>query len=381
MLPMLLSFLGAGLAKTGALGAFLGANPLMAASIGAGLGRTAETGDLGEGIKAGFGSFLGGTALGAIGGALGGGGAAAAPLPNQSVVGSGAGAMTAGTPLAMPSGGISGLMPPTLPPYSMAKDIFSQGMQFGQSAAGIGSAMGSTFASPQKAAQRPKGEAPDLSKIRPMQRTLRTPPTGYRPGYDPEFDYGLSDPYTSEYFTRGYAMGGLVRMQEGGITSLLPENEMETEVEIEPEDGGFEVEQSREAGGNEKTVIVDAIRAIKNMHPQPEIALATFVQSYGEDALRDLVDRVQSGEFDETVSRFANGEKGEVRGPGDGSGTDDMVPATIDGEQDVLLSDGEFVVRKDSTDALENEFGSGFMDRLNKAGTRAPQAVREMVMS
>ena len=86
MLPMLLSFLGAGLAKTGALGAFLGANPLMAASIGAGLGRTAETGDLGEGIKAGFGSFLGGTALGAVGNALGGGGAMATPLPNQSAV-------------------------------------------------------------------------------------------------------------------------------------------------------------------------------------------------------------------------------------------------------------------------------------------------------
>lgn len=380
MLPMLLSFLGAGLAKTGALGAFLGANPLMAASIGAGLGRTAETGDLGEGIKAGFGSFLGGTALGAVGNALGGGGAMATPLPNQSVVGSGAGAMTTGTPLAMPSGGISGLMPPALPPYNMAKDIFSQGMQFGQSAAGIGSAMGSTLASPQKAPQIPKGNVPDLSRINPMQRTLRTPPAGYRPGYDAEFDYGLSTPYTSGYFTRGYAMGGPVRMQEGGIASLLPKNETETEFEIEPEDGGFEVEQKRMAGGNEKTVIVDAIRAIKNMHPQPEIALAAFVQSYGEDALRDLVDRVQSGEFDETVSRFANGEKGEVRGPGDGSGTDDMVPATIDGEQDVLLSDGEFVVRKDSTDALEDEFGSGFMDRLNKAGTRAPQAVREMVM-
>ena len=372
MLPMLLSFLGAGLAKTGALGAFLGANPLMAASIGAGLGRTAETGDLGEGIKAGFGSFLGGTALGAVGNAFGGGGAAAGMgmkgLPTGMYGPPTAAQAAAVTPGTASAGFLSPL-----------QTTIQGGLQFGQSAAGIGSAMGSTLASPQKAAQPPKGEAPDLSKIRPMQRNLRTPPAGYRPGYDPEFDYGLSDPYTSEYFTRGYAMGGPVRMQEGGIASLLPKNE--TEVEIEPEDGGFEVEQSREAGGNEKTVIVDAIRAIKNMHPQPEIALAAFVQSYGEDALRDLVDRVQSGEFDETVSRFSNGEKGEVRGPGDGSGTDDMVPATIDGEQDVLLSDGEFVVRKDSTDALENEFGSGFMDRLNKAGTRAPQAVREMVMS
>jgi hypothetical protein len=346
----------------------------MAASIGAGLGRTAETGDLGEGIKAGFGSFLGGTALGAVGGALGGGAKAMAmPLPGQSIVGSAAAPMTAGTPLAMPPSGISGLMPPALPPYNMAKDIFSQGMQFGSSAAGIGSAMGSTLASPQKAEGPPKSKPLDI-RYTPYPRRPGTPPVGYRPGYDPEFNY----------FVPGYAMGGtvqrmipgygVVRMQEGGIANLIGETE------IEPEDGGFEIEQSRMAGGNEKTVIVDAIRAIKNMHPQPEIALAAFVQTYGEDALRDLVDRVQSGEFDDTVARFANGENGEVRGPGDGSGTDDMVPATIDGEQDVLLSDGEFVVRKDSTDALEDEFGDGFMDRMNRAGTRAPEAVREMVM-
>ena len=365
-LPMLLSFLGAGLAKSGALaglgslGTFL-SNPLIASSVGAGLGRTLETGDLGEGVKAGFGSFLGGTALGAIGNAIGGGGGA------QSV---------------MTSGGASVPVPPPRPVGLGAapslSGVFSGGMDFGSSAQGLGAAMGSALASPQKAASGPpKGEAPDLTKIRPMVRTLRTPPTEYSGGYDPEFDYGLSDPYTSEYFTRGYANGGLVRMQEGGLAAIMAQRGVETE--IEPEDGEFEIEQKRPAGGNEKTVITDAIMAIKEMHPQPEIALATFVQTYGEDALRDIVDRVQSGEFDDTVERFANGEKGEVRGPGDGSGTDDMVPATIDGEQDVLLSDGEFVVRKDSTDALEDEFGSGFMDRLNRAGSRAPQAVREMV--
>lgn len=355
-LPMLLSFLGAGLAKTGAfaglgsLGTFL-SNPLIASSVGAGLGRTVETGDLGEGIKAGFGSFLGGTALGAVGNALGGGGAMATPLPGQSTVGAGAGAMTTGPMLKMPAGGISELMPPALPPYNMAKDVFTQGMQFGSSAPGIGSLMGSTLASPEKAEGPPKS-APFNMRFTPYPRVPRTPPLGYRGGYDPEFDY----------FTPGYARGGPVRMQEGGLAAVMAQQTPD------------------QSGGNEKTVITDAIMAIKEMHPQPEIALATFVQTYGEDALRDLVDRVQSGEFDETIERFANGDKGMVRGPGDGSGTDDMVPATIDGEQDVLLSDGEFVVRKDSTDALEDEFGSGFMDRMNRAGSRAPDAVREMVM-
>jgi hypothetical protein len=130
---------------------------------------------------------------------------------------------------------------------------------------------------------------------------------------------------------------------------------------------------------NEKTEIVEAVAAIKGQHPQPEMALGKFLAKYGEDALRDLVDSVQSGEFDETLSRFSNGEKGVVRGPGDGTGVDDKVPATIDGQQDVLLSDGEFVLRKDATDALEKKFGGGFLSAVNDAGKRAPDALKKRV--
>ena len=130
---------------------------------------------------------------------------------------------------------------------------------------------------------------------------------------------------------------------------------------------------------NEKTEIVEAIAAIKGQHPQPEIALGKFLAKYGEDALRDLVDSVQSGEFDDTRERFADGENGMVRGPGDGSGVDDKVPATIDGGQDVLLADGEFVLRKDATDALENKFGGGFLDAINGAGVEAASELRKRV--
>jgi len=168
---------------------------------------------------------------------------------------------------------------------------------------------------------------------------------------------------------------GVVMMQAGGIADLVADRE----TSIEPDDGGFEIETERSAGPNEKDVIVEAVKAIKGMSEDPRVALGAFLAQYGEDALRDLVDRVESGEFDETLERFRNGENGVVRGPGDGSGTDDKVPATIDGEQDVLLSDGEFVLRKDATDALEDEFGDGFMDRMNSAGPKAPEAVRQMV--
>ena len=129
---------------------------------------------------------------------------------------------------------------------------------------------------------------------------------------------------------------------------------------------------------NEREVISGAIAAIMGQHPQPEVALGMFLQQYGEEALRDLVDRVQSGEFQDTQERFASGENGEVVGPGDGSGVDDMVPAVVDGQGDVLLSDGEFVLRKDATDALNAEFGPEFMDRMNSAGPRAPEVVEQM---
>ena len=134
-----------------------------------------------------------------------------------------------------------------------------------------------------------------------------------------------------------------------------------------------------EVGGNEKTAISDAISAVKGQMPEEQaaIALGMFVQNYGEEALKNLIERVQSGEFDDTVDRFANGEAGEVVGPGDGSGVDDKVPASLEGQQDVLLADGEFVLRKKTADALEKKYGGGFLDTVNEAEDNAPRTMQE----
>ena len=134
-----------------------------------------------------------------------------------------------------------------------------------------------------------------------------------------------------------------------------------------------------EVGGNEKTVISDAISAVKGAMGEEDAAvvLGKFVAAYGREVLQDLVQRVQSGEYDDTVERFANGEAGAVRGPGDGSGVDDKVPATLEGEQDVLLADGEYVLRKKTADALEKKYGGGFLDKVNQAEDAAPRAMQE----
>ena len=154
----------------------------------------------------------------------------------------------------------------------------------------------------------------------------------------------------------------------GKIQSAFPQNIMR----------GF-AEGGEVTGGNEKTMIADAVSAVKGEMSQEEsaVVLGQFLAAYGEDALRDLVDKVQSGELDDTVDRFANGEAGEVNGPGDGSGVDDKVPASLEGQQDVLLADGEFVLRKKTADALEKKYGGGFLDAVNEAENDAPRTMRE----
>ena len=151
---------------------------------------------------------------------------------------------------------------------------------------------------------------------------------------------------------------GVTMAAEGGIMSL---------VEAE--------------GGNEKTLISDAIAAIESgaEDEAAAVALAKFVQVHGEDALRNLVEKVQSGDYADTRERFANGENGIVNGPGDGSGTDDKVPATIDGKQDVLLTNNEYVLREPTTAALEAALGKGGLDAVNAAEDDAPAVLRRLM--
>ena len=141
---------------------------------------------------------------------------------------------------------------------------------------------------------------------------------------------------------------------------------------------GGEVESA--LGGNEKDLINDAEKAIRGEldETRASIILAQYVQQYGEDALRDLVDSVRTGSAQETRDRFARGDNGYVNGNGDGSGTDDKVPAKLkegDSEQDVLLATKEFVFKESAATALENAGVS--LDKINDAGANAPKVLRE----
>ena len=145
-------------------------------------------------------------------------------------------------------------------------------------------------------------------------------------------------------------------------------------------------------GGNEKDLINAAERAVRNglqaqgmarggelnLSNEDMIALAQYTQQYGKEALMELVDSVSTGSAQETRDRFARGDNGYVNGNGDGSGTDDKVPAKLkegDSEQDVLLATKEFVFKESAATALENAGVS--LDKINNAGTNAPKVLEE----
>lgn len=353
-----------------------GMSPLMAASLGAGVGGAVQTGDLEQGLLTGLGAFAGGSLMGGLmgGGAADAAGAAAPTAANA------AKAQAAGLPQLAAS-------PPPMRPETLGASqpgMMRQAMDFMKSPTGMGVGIGAAAGPALKGMiggqddgkKRYSGMA--SQEMKPLPMTQATPGTGYRPGIDPEFNYGIGSVPTAgqivDFRDTGalrYSDGGLlrryqqmmgpVRMAEGGIASLA---EMDEGVPA----------QAAPMGGNEKDVIVEAVRAIKGQSENPQMALAAFLAAYGEQALRDLVDRVQSGEFDGN----AQSSTGKLVGAGDGM--QDMIPASIDGEQDVLLSDGEYVVPADVVSGLGNgssEAGARTLDdmasKVRQSRTGSPE--------
>ena len=380
VLPLLFSIGLPALAGTGALGATLGALSVPAlAGIGAGLGSFVQTGDIGKGIQTGMASFLGGKVLGGLSGststnainAAQGAEAAAKPsfLQTLSAPGTPATQVVAGTPSDLATKFLGTETASAAMPFGSTPNATKGGAltaaQQGFMPGMIGQTMTDMQMIENRAAKDDAGMDTRPPLPNPMIRTFNPNPYAGGFGEANYFNYTRMprpDGSTPQYpYT--YADGGIMALAEGG------EAEADADAMME------------EAGMNEKDVIMNAILAIKEMivEEEAEMALAMFVMKYGEEALRNLVDKVQSGEFDETVERFAAGEQGMVEGPGDGSGVDDMVPATLEGEQDVLLSDGEFVLRKKTTDALEKAYGGGFLDIINRAEGDAPKKLEQMV--
>ena len=390
VLPLILGALGGSLGGAGMLG---GLGALGGAAIGSGLGGYAQTGDIETGILTGLGAFAGGALLGPV---MGGAGSAGSAAANAPAVGAGLGPAAipgatgaASLPMSAALGTTgAGSAAMNVAPSLGIKGLGQGAMNFAKSGMGIGSgvgaSVGASFATPggddDKKSKSKYADTPGPS----LYKSPTFPGPGAATGSS-EFDYGVGGLPTVDqimsYRTTGarppgYYGGGMIRsledtfgpirLAEGGIATLMQD-------------------APAPSGGNEKDVVNEAVKAIKGESPNPEIALASFLTAYGEDALRDLVDKVQSGEMDETAAR----SEGQLRGPGDGM--DDLIPATIEGEQDVLLSDGEFIVPADVVSGLGNgssDAGARALEEMmsrvrtsrNGSSEQPPQVPQEEVM-
>lgn len=389
-LPLILSLLGSGLAGAGALGATgMLASPLIMGAIGSGLGTAIQEKDLGKGIMAG----LTAGALGGIGGALAGGGTgllgSQAGQTAGNVVGKTAEQAAAQTGLRgimsrMPSG-FAGPTGDTAFGTFMAnrgteaatafpfRDVLREGLNQGVlTGAGVGTALPGAMQAMKPTMPEPEAYKETYGPAEPFVRNQIAAPEGYRPGIDPErlFFDRYSVPMPARLAEGGmlrYTPAGMdepVRMQAGGIADMMPGAQMEA-----PQ-------------MNDKDLVAESIRAIKGEIPEQAAAviLGQFLQKFGEDALRKLVDDVQSGR----ASASGGDMEGTIEGPGDGM--DDLVPATMDdGSQDVLLSDGEFIVPADvvsgigngSTDAGAEELYR-MMDRVRQERTGTTEQAKQV---
>jgi len=326
----------------------------MASAIGSGIGSLLQGGDTKD--------ALGAAALGGLGGYMGGqlGGvdpnlAATSATPYGSVINEA-------------SGGVSALGKAGVPDY---QDLVT--LTGGPATTGTAPSFMDTLTRPEAIGGGLGGLVAD-AMVKPPEyekKEKKIYPEGMAPEDTVRFKKKRDPDDTSEFdynFAPNY-------MAEGGP---LEDEMMAMDMGL----GGM-----REEGMNDKELISSAIDVIQGEVQDPDeqqVILGQFVAQFGQEALQDLVARVQSGEI---ASGPQEGD-GMVEGAGDGMA--DMIPASMEGDQDVLLSDGEFVVPADVVSGLGNgssDAGSNkledMMDRvreLRTGGKAQPPAIPDEMM-
>ena len=125
---------------------------------------------------------------------------------------------------------------------------------------------------------------------------------------------------------------------------------------------------------------MEARQALEGNHPNPEEAIAKYVELFGEEALVELQAMVSGGEG--TQGYWAGGEVGLMP---DSDGMSDSIPANIDGVEDVALSEGEYVVPADAVSGIGNgDTNSGarrlteLVESVRQARTGSPEMANQI---
>ena len=374
VLPLLGSFLGSALlpslAGTGVTAML--ANPVVAGAFGSGIGSLLQGDSFEEALGTGLTSYFGGKLLGGLSKPV----ATSVAAPGAAATDTATRALQTGFEPFAKEGFGAKLM---VPEDRVAKTLFDEG--FGkeglQSAgqdimgalsqgaktamanplAAAGTAGGAMFAdaSNQQGNDMVAKTPFQPRETVPIQQNINTPFAGYRPGVDPEFNYGFRNPTAGELQTQYLNQGGMTdyvnptMLSKGGIATFAKGGDM-------PE------EQMNMPDVNEKDIIVNAVNALKGniAKEQASIALAMFVNEYGEEALKDLITDVRDGEYDNVTGKM----DGQVQGGGDGMS--DSVPATIDGQQDLLASKDEYMVDAPTVAMIGNGSSDAGAKKLDK---------------
>jgi hypothetical protein len=333
----------------------LGFSPMVASAIGGGIGSLLQGGDTQDALR---GAALGGLG-GYLGGKLGGGGSSAfGPNPAAPTFGTGnpniAGKMYAGIE-GLPAGVDANALGTIAGQQAVTPGITDMLTRPEAIGAGLGGMMADSMQMPEY--QKPE-EDEEMPRGMPIKNTSVFPEMGYDAGKKGEFDYRIA---------KNYAEGG------------------EVEGDMSPMDMGLG--GMTKDGMNDKELISSAIDVIQGEIQDPDqqkVILGQFIAEFGQEALQDLMQRVQSGD----IPTGQQEGDGMVEGAGDGMA--DMIPASMEGDQDVLLSDGEFVVPADVVSGIGNgssDAGAdkleGMMDRvreLRTGGMAQPPAVPDEMM-
>jgi len=321
----------------GPAGFNLVASPMIASAIGGGLGSLLQGGDTQD--------VLTGAALGGIGSAIGGS-SAFGGNPTAPAAGVSTGAVGPNLPSAMTmQGGTTGAVPGFTEMLTRPEAL----------GAGIGGLAADSMIMPK---YREDEEDPEMPRGMPIKNTSIFPEMGYDAGKMGEFNYMIP---------RNFAEGGEVDAMDMAMDAGI---------------GGM-----TDQGMNDKELISSTIDVLQGEiidTDRQSVILAQFVAQFGQEALQDLINRVESGE----IPAIPSEGDGMVSGAGDGMA--DMIPASMEGDQDVLLSDGEFVVPADvvsglgngSSDAGANKL-EDMMDRvreLRTGGKTQPPAIPDEMM-
>ena len=330
-------------------------SPMIASAIGGGIGKLLEGGNQRDALQAaalgGLGGFLGGK----LGGVAGGSNLAGGTMPGFGTTVGTAGGGTGVAEAFQGATGAGGIPMASGDLYGKVADTgFMAGLTRPEA---IGAGIGASLAPMPKFREKEEEEI-EMPRGMPIKNTSIFPEMGYDAGKMGEFNYMIP---------KNYAEGG------------------EVEATMSPMDAGIGGMMKDEM--NDKELISSAIDVLQGEiidTNQQSVILGQFVEQFGQEALQDLINRVESGE----IPRVPSEGDGMIEGAGDGMA--DMVPASMEGDQDVLLSDGEFVVPADvvsgigngSSDAGANKL-EDMMDRvreLRTGGKTQPPAIPDEMM-